>query len=157
MTKPRRGSGGFLRCRGRVGAGCSAWRGYSEEVSDALQAHTREGGTALSFKSTVGIVDIEAMLSGRLRRHLSAFAAGGGNAESAPVRVVEILLILAGGTALVYATGGTKFVWPHVMYFAVVLAGVTFGRRVGVLVGVVAGLLMGPVMPLGKRPIEWCK
>jgi len=30
----------------------------------------------------------------------------------------------------------------------VVLAGVTFGRRAGVLVGVVAGLLMGPLMPL---------
>src|SRR5690554_5773625 len=68
--------------------------------------------------------------------------------QGATLRVVEVLVILVGGTTLVYATGGTKLVWPHVMYFGVVLAGVSFGRRIGVLAGVVAGFLMGPIMPL---------
>lgn len=59
-----------------------------------------------------------------------------------------IVVILGGGTVIVYLTGGTKYVWPHLMYFAVVLAGGSFGRRIGIATGAVAGLLMGPLMPL---------
>ncbi|HLT96448.1 MAG TPA: HAMP domain-containing sensor histidine kinase [Acidimicrobiia bacterium] len=64
------------------------------------------------------------------------------------VRAAVVVFVLCGGTLLVYATGGTGFVWPHIMYVAVVLAGMSFGRRMGALTGIVAGLLMGPIMPM---------
>ena len=38
--------------------------------------------------------------------------------------------------------------WPHLMFFAVVLAGGSFERRIGIVTGAAAGLLMGPLMPL---------
>lgn len=64
------------------------------------------------------------------------------------LRWIVLVVLLSGGTVTVYATGGTQYVWPHLMYFPVVLAGVWLGRRAGVATGVVAGLLMGPLMPL---------
>lgn len=64
------------------------------------------------------------------------------------VRWAMVVAGLAAGTIIVYVTGGTQFVWPHLMYFSVVFAGVAFGRRAGLAVGIVAGLLMGPLMPL---------
>ena len=49
---------------------------------------------------------------------------------------------------LVLNTGGAKFVFAHSMYVPVVLAGVVFGSRGGVLVAIAGGLLLGPTMPL---------
>lgn len=64
------------------------------------------------------------------------------------LRTGAVLAMLAAGTVVVYATGGTQFVWPHLMYFPVLTAGVAFGRRAGAATGVLAGLLLGPLMPL---------
>jgi signal transduction histidine kinase len=58
-----------------------------------------------------------------------------------------LALILAVGVG-VYATGGTGFVWVHMMYVPIVLAAGIFGIRGGLISAVVAGLVVGPFMPL---------
>ncbi|MDX5334414.1 MAG: bifunctional diguanylate cyclase/phosphodiesterase [Gammaproteobacteria bacterium] len=60
--------------------------------------------------------------------------------------VVVVLLLAAAG--LVYATGGTRFAYLHLMYVPIILAAVVFGVRGGILAGLVAGLLIGPFMPI---------
>lgn len=60
---------------------------------------------------------------------------------------VVIALLLAGG-ALVYASGGTKTVYPHLLYVPVVVGALIFGAPGGLLAGLAAGLVMGPLMPL---------
>lgn len=64
------------------------------------------------------------------------------------LRLTALSAVLAGATVIVYSTGGTQHVWPHLMYFAVVLAGIWFGRLTAGATAVLAGLLMGPLMPL---------
>jgi signal transduction histidine kinase len=59
-----------------------------------------------------------------------------------------VVIGIAVGAVLVYATGGTKFVTPHVLYVPVLIGGILFGWRGGVVTGVVAGLSVGPLMPL---------
>jgi len=49
---------------------------------------------------------------------------------------------------LVYYTGGIKYVYSHTMYIPILLAGVFFGVKYGLLAGIVGGLLLGPMMPL---------
>ena len=56
------------------------------------------------------------------------------------------LILLAGG--VVYATGGTGFVWVHLMYVPIILASGVFGIRGGVVSAVLGGLVLGPFMPL---------
>jgi signal transduction histidine kinase len=56
------------------------------------------------------------------------------------------LILLAGG--VVYATGGTGFVWVHLMYVPIILASGVFGIRGGLVSAVVGGLVVGPFMPL---------
>jgi signal transduction histidine kinase len=56
------------------------------------------------------------------------------------------LILLTG--AVVYATGGTGFVWVHLMYVPIVLASGVFGIRGGVASAVVGGIIVGPFMPL---------
>ncbi len=51
-------------------------------------------------------------------------------------------------TALVYATGGTKYVYVQLMYLPVLLSGLLFNARVAFWFGILAGLMMGPLMPL---------
>lgn len=49
---------------------------------------------------------------------------------------------------LVWVTGGIKNAYSHTMYIPIVLSGIFFGRRVGLVTAIVAGLVLGPVMPL---------
>jgi signal transduction histidine kinase len=58
--------------------------------------------------------------------------------------LVLILLVGAG----VYVTGGTGFVWVHMMYVPIILASGIFGIRGGLVSAAVAGLVVGPFMPL---------
>ncbi len=49
---------------------------------------------------------------------------------------------------IVYLTGGVKFVYAHLMYIPLVLAGLTLGFKFGVFSALIAGILLGPFMPL---------
>jgi diguanylate cyclase len=63
--------------------------------------------------------------------------------------IFALLVMLAlAVTAVVYATGGTKYVYVQMMYLPIVLSGLLFPWRVGMGFAVFAGLLMGPFMPL---------
>jgi len=66
----------------------------------------------------------------------------------APIAMLLVAVGIAVGAVLVYATGGTKFVTPHVLYVPVLIGGILFGWRGGVVSGVVAGLSVGPFVPL---------
>ncbi|HSW27584.1 MAG TPA: EAL domain-containing protein, partial [Burkholderiaceae bacterium] len=48
---------------------------------------------------------------------------------------------------LVYATGGVRFAYLHLMYVPVVLSALAFGVSGGVLAGIAGGVLLGPWMP----------
>lgn len=61
---------------------------------------------------------------------------------------VVVGVLIAGVAALVYGTGGIKFVYSHFMYLPVVTAGFLFGLRGGVLAGLAGGLALGPWMPI---------
>jgi signal transduction histidine kinase len=56
-----------------------------------------------------------------------------------------LLILLTGG--VVYATGGTGYVWVHMMYVPIILASGAFGLRGGLVSAVVGGLVVGPFMP----------
>lgn len=58
------------------------------------------------------------------------------------------LFLVAAVYMFVYATGGSKFVYTHVMYVPVLLAGFLFGVRGGVLLGLIGGIALGPFMPI---------
>jgi EAL domain-containing protein (putative c-di-GMP-specific phosphodiesterase class I)/GGDEF domain-containing protein len=62
--------------------------------------------------------------------------------------VLLVLLTLALGTFIVYNTGGSYVVYTHNMYVPVVIAGLVFGLRGGLVAALSAGLLLGPLMPL---------
>lgn len=62
--------------------------------------------------------------------------------------VALILFLIAAGPVLVYEAGGTKTVYPHLLYVPVVIAALVFGARGGLVAGMLAGLVMGPWMPL---------
>jgi signal transduction histidine kinase len=61
--------------------------------------------------------------------------------------LVLLALILINGV-VVYDTGGTGFVWVHLMYVPIILASGMFGIRGGLVSAVVGGLVLGPFMPL---------
>jgi diguanylate cyclase len=78
------------------------------------------------------------------------------------VGVAAAVALLAVGTAwLVYATGGVRFAYLHLMYVPIVLSALAFGVPGGVAAGVVGGLLIGPLMPIDtstgemQQPINW--
>ena len=65
------------------------------------------------------------------------------------IAMVPLLIILVCSVyALVYATGGIKFVYSHSMYLPIMLAGFVFGMRGGLVVGMIGGIALGPVMPI---------
>ncbi|QHE53642.1 HD-GYP domain-containing protein [Pontibacillus sp. HMF3514] len=49
---------------------------------------------------------------------------------------------------VVYLTGGTMYVFLHLMYIPVILAGFLFRMRGGMLFGLLGGVILGPFMPL---------
>jgi signal transduction histidine kinase len=61
--------------------------------------------------------------------------------------LVLLALILVNGV-VVYDTGGTGFVWVHLMYVPIILASGMFGLRGGLVSALVAGIVLGPLMPL---------
>lgn len=56
--------------------------------------------------------------------------------------------LLAGATALTYATGGTHLSYLHALYLPIGIAAFRFGALGGAIAGVLAGLASGPLMPL---------
>jgi signal transduction histidine kinase len=69
----------------------------------------------------------------------------GGSAVKAWLGVLALILLTGG---LVYVTGGTGFVWVHLMYVPIILASGIFGLRGGLISAAVAGVVVGPLMPL---------
>jgi EAL domain-containing protein (putative c-di-GMP-specific phosphodiesterase class I)/GGDEF domain-containing protein len=66
-----------------------------------------------------------------------------------PLTILPFLVLLVIGVAwLVYSTGGIKYVYSHSMYLPIVLAGLVFGFKGGILAGVMGGLVLGPMMPI---------
>jgi EAL domain-containing protein (putative c-di-GMP-specific phosphodiesterase class I)/GGDEF domain-containing protein len=61
------------------------------------------------------------------------------------ISLIVAFLIL--GYIIVEATGGTAFAYLHILYVPIILAGLIFSVRGGVLAGLAAGLLIGPFMP----------
>lgn len=49
---------------------------------------------------------------------------------------------------LVYYTGGIKYVYSHTMYIPIVLVGVLFGMKWGIITAVIGSVLLGPLMPI---------
>lgn len=48
----------------------------------------------------------------------------------------------------VWTTGGSKFVFSHTMYFPIIVAGLFWGLRGGLLTALAGGILLGPLMPI---------
>lgn len=73
------------------------------------------------------------------------------------IQVAAIPLIVIGLVAvcaLVYATGGIKYVYSHSMYLVVLAAAFAFGAYGGVFVAIIAGIVLGPFMPLDSTTGE---
>jgi HD domain len=67
--------------------------------------------------------------------------------DSGIILLIVVLLEFA-IAAIVYFTGGTKYVYLQFMYLPVMVGGLLFGSVGGVIVAAIAGLLLGPFMPL---------
>ncbi len=62
--------------------------------------------------------------------------------------IISIILSIPTIYGLVYFTGGIKYVYSHTMYIPILIAGIFFGCRYGILTALIAGLILGPLMPL---------
>lgn len=67
---------------------------------------------------------------------------------SAFIAVFLIILLLLGVGGIVYLTGGTGYVWVHLMYVPIILAAMLFRIPGGIAAALAAGLIVGPYMPL---------
>jgi EAL domain-containing protein (putative c-di-GMP-specific phosphodiesterase class I)/GGDEF domain-containing protein len=63
---------------------------------------------------------------------------------AAPILFLLVLAVYA----LVYQTGGIKFVYSHSMYIVILLSGFILGIRGGIIFGLIAGAVLGPFMPI---------
>lgn len=70
------------------------------------------------------------------------------------VMAVALSLLAIGTTWLVYATGGIRYSYSHLMYVSIALSALTFGMPGGLVAGVVCGLLLGPMMPINTTTGE---
>jgi EAL domain-containing protein (putative c-di-GMP-specific phosphodiesterase class I)/GGDEF domain-containing protein len=84
--------------------------------------------------------------------------------HQAQIRLAAIpllLLLIACVYALVYLTGGIKYVYSHSMYLVIVLGGFIYGMPGGALTGALAGLALGPLMPIdvstgeAQKTLNW--
>jgi EAL domain-containing protein (putative c-di-GMP-specific phosphodiesterase class I) len=66
----------------------------------------------------------------------------------AAIAAAAIGPLIAGVGVLVYFTGGTVFVWAHLMYVPIILSAAAFRVPGGIVAGLAAGLVLGPLMPL---------
>lgn len=64
------------------------------------------------------------------------------------VAALIVGLTLIAGTAIVYATGGTGYAYPYVMFVPVLVAGAVFGLPGALVTALIAGLALGPYMPM---------
>ena len=65
-----------------------------------------------------------------------------------PVIFLVIVIVEVCVGLVVYATGGTTFVYPYFMFFPIIVGGFIFGPYIGLLFGLIGGLILGPYMPL---------
>jgi len=99
------------------------------------------------------------MLGNVIRQARKTFVAMPSGAKTGVVAATTLLALAT--ASLVYATGGVQFAYLHLMYIPVVLSGLAFGVRGGVLAGIAGGLLLGPFMPLNtstgamQQPVNW--
>lgn len=70
--------------------------------------------------------------------------------------IIMVLLTLfsVAITALVYLTGGVKYVYTHLMYIPIVIAGFMVGYHGAVVLAIISGLLIGPFMPIDIQTME---
>lgn len=61
---------------------------------------------------------------------------------------IGFALLACATTWLVYATGGIRYSFSHLMYVPIVLSALTFDIWGGIVAGVLGGLLLGPMMPI---------
>ena len=62
--------------------------------------------------------------------------------------VFFIIVLLLGGGVIVFLTGGTGYVWVHLMYVPIILAAMLFRIPGGIIAALAAGIIVGPYMPL---------
>ena len=62
--------------------------------------------------------------------------------------ILSILLLLPGIYLLVYYTGGTKNVYPHIAYLVICFAALTLNTTGGIATALLLGIILGPLMPL---------
>lgn len=59
-----------------------------------------------------------------------------------------VVLLLGFSWYIVYMTGGTAYVYLHLIYVPIMFASFSLGVRGGVLTAILAGIILGPFMPL---------
>ena len=62
--------------------------------------------------------------------------------------LIAIILLIALSWAIVYLTGGIKYVYSHTMYVPILLAAFFFGVPGGIIAAIVGGIALGPSMPV---------
>lgn len=62
--------------------------------------------------------------------------------------VLSFVLLVLGVYALVWMTGGIKYVYSHSMYLVIIAAALLLGTRGGLLFGLLGGIALGPFMPI---------
>ena len=73
-------------------------------------------------------------------------------------RLMALLLIAAtliGCVLFVYAMGGTKYVYVHIIYVPILLAAIFFKVYGGISIALMSGFLLGPFMPLDVAAGEY--
>jgi len=68
--------------------------------------------------------------------------------------VITVAVLMATTTWLVYATGGVRFAYLHLMYVPIILGALAFGIPGGGVTAVAGGLLIGPWMPINTHTGE---
>lgn len=63
------------------------------------------------------------------------------------LKLLTLLILLAMGTYIVYATGGTGYAYPYVMLLPVMLGAAWYRIPGSLAMALIAGLLVGPFMP----------
>jgi diguanylate cyclase (GGDEF)-like protein len=90
---------------------------------------------------SVGLVDKE-----KLAAIIERWRRPEGYRAGISAAVILGLIIVIG--LVVYWTGGTTLVWPHLMYVPIILAAAAFRVTGGIVAALAAGIVLGPFMPL---------
>ncbi|WP_156099523.1 hypothetical protein [Pseudidiomarina atlantica] len=68
--------------------------------------------------------------------------------------MTALMAAVAGVTALVWFTGGIKYVYSHSRYIPIAIAGIVFGYKGGMIIALAGGLALGPWMPINTATME---